>query len=214
MRLVEMTVSEFLSELGSESPAPGGGSAAALTGAVAAALCGMVCRLTVGKEKYRESWPVIEAARGEAARLGALLARLVEEDSEAWRAVVAARALPKGTDAEKQARQAAIQSATVRSARAPLEILSAIGECAHVVELLLQHGNPSCLTDAGSAGALAGAAALAAAWNVRVNLPGLRDVGLRGSMASRAAARLADARQTAARIEAEVDRRLAERGTP
>jgi len=212
MRLVEMTVTDFLGELGSDSPAPGGGSAAALTGAVAAALSGMVCRLTVGKEKYRESWPVIEAARGEAARLGSLLARLVEEDAEALRAVVAARGLPGGTDAEKHARQAALQAATLRSAQAPMETLSALCECAHVVELLLQHGNPSCMTDAGSAGALAGAAALAAAWNVRVNLPSIRDAPLRASLASRAAGKLADARQTAARIEAEVDRRLAERG--
>jgi formiminotetrahydrofolate cyclodeaminase len=93
-----------------------------------------------------------------------------------------------------------------------METLSALCECAHVVELLLQHGNPSCMTDAGSAGALAGAAALAAAWNVRVNLPSIRDAPLRASLASRAAGKLADARQTAARIEAEVDRRLAERG--
>jgi glutamate formiminotransferase/formiminotetrahydrofolate cyclodeaminase len=212
MKLVEMTVNGFLSELGSDSAAPGGGSAAALTGAVAAALCGMVCRLTVGREKYRESWPVIEAARGEAARLGALLARLVEEDSEAWRSVVAARALPKETEAEKDARQSAIQAATVRSAQAPLETLSALCECAHVVELLLQHGNAACMTDAGSAGALLGAAALAASWNVRVNLPSIRDVLLRASMAERAAARLSDARQAAARIEADVDRRLSERG--
>jgi formiminotetrahydrofolate cyclodeaminase len=172
----------------------------------------MVCRLTVGKERYRESWPVIEAARAEAARLGSLLGRLVDEDAEAWRAVVAARALPKDTEPRKEARQEAIQAATVRSAKAPLETLAALCECAHVVELLLQHGNPSCMTDAGSAGTLVGAAAQAAAWNVRVNLPGIRDQALRVSLAERTAARLADARQTAARIETEVDRRLAERG--
>ncbi len=214
MSLVQMSVGDLLAELGSDSPAPGGGSAAALVGAVSAALCSMVCRLTVGKEKYRDSWPVLEAARGEAARLGVLLARLVDEDAEAWRAVLAARALPKASETERQARLARMEAATIRSAQAPLETLSALCECAHVVELLLQHGNPSCLTDAGSAGSLAGAAAQAAAWNVRINLRGIHDQSIVSSLASRTASRLTDARQTAARIEAEVDRRLAERGTP
>lgn len=214
MKLVEMTVSDFLGELASDSPAPGGGSAAALAGAVAAALCSMVCRLTVGREKYRESWPVIEAARGEAARLGGLLGRLIEEDAEAYRGVIAARALPTGTDAEKSVRQDAVQAATVRAAQAPLETLAALSECIKIVELLLQHGNPACITDAGSAGLLATAAAAAAAWNVRINLPSIRDEALRRSLAERAASRLAEARQAAARIEADVDTRLAERGAP
>jgi methenyltetrahydrofolate cyclohydrolase len=212
MRLVDLPVSDFLGELASDSPAPGGGSAAALAGAVAAALCGMVCRLTVGREKYRESWPVIEAARGEAARLGGLLARLVEEDAEAYRGVMAARALPKGTEAEKDARQAAVQQATARSAQAPLETLAALCECIKVVELLLQHGNPACITDAGSAGLLAVSAAGAAAWNVRVNLPGLQDEIMKKSMSTRVAALLAEAQAAGARIEGDVDRRLTERG--
>jgi formiminotetrahydrofolate cyclodeaminase len=214
VKLIDLSVNDFLVELGSDSPAPGGGSAAALAGAVAASLCAMVCRLTVGKEKYRESWPVIEAARGEASRLGVLLGRLIEEDAEAYRGVVAARAMPKSTDREKEARQEALQAATIRSAQAPLETLSALSECIHVVELLLQHGNPTCITDAGSAGLLATAAAVAAAWNVRINLPSIRDESLRASLAARAASRLADARQAAARIEADVDKRLAERGAP
>jgi formiminotetrahydrofolate cyclodeaminase len=174
----------------------------------------MICRLTVGKERYRQSWPVIEAARGEATRLSALLSRLVDEDAEAYRAVIAARALPKGTDREKEVRQAALQAATMHSAQAPLETLSAVSECIHVVELLLQHGNPVCTSDVGTAGVLAGAAAAAAAWNVRINLPSIRDEAQRAGLASRAASKLADVRQAAARIEGAVDRRLAERGAP
>ncbi|MBE3040910.1 MAG: cyclodeaminase/cyclohydrolase family protein, partial [Chloroflexi bacterium] len=95
MNLTDMTVKEFLSELASDSPAPGGGSAAALAGASGAALCAMAARLTLGREKHRDAWKEMEGLRDEASGLGERLCALVDEDAGAYAAVVAARRLPK-----------------------------------------------------------------------------------------------------------------------
>ena len=135
MKLPDLTINGFLSELSADSPAPGGGSAAALAGAAAAALCAMVCRLTLSREKYRDSWPAMKDALAEAESLAARLRDLIQEDAEAYLAVVAARALPTGTPEAKAARTAAVQAATVRSAEVPLETLDRLGACARIVAM-------------------------------------------------------------------------------
>ena len=126
MKLVQMPVEGFLGELASDSPAPGGGSAAALAGAAAAALCAMVARLTLGREKLREAWPAMERLLPQAEELGTRLRGLVDEDTEAYASVVAARRMPRATEAERAARGAAVAEAALRSARVPLETLAAL----------------------------------------------------------------------------------------
>jgi len=200
MKLADRTLESFLDELGSASPAPGGGSAAALAGAAAAALCAMVCRLTIGREAYREAWPEAETALAESQKLEARFRGLVDEDAEAYLAVVAARALPRETPAQKETRKAAIQRAVVHAAEAPLATLDALRKCVGIVVLVAEKGNTSCRTDAGSAGALCRAGALAASYNVRVNLPSIADRSLRASLSARAREALAGVQAAADRI--------------
>jgi glutamate formiminotransferase/formiminotetrahydrofolate cyclodeaminase len=203
-----MTVEDLLRELASDSPAPGGGSAAALAGAAAGALCAMVARLTLGREKFRDAWPAMEDLRAQSQRLSARLAELVDEDTQAYAAVVAARRMPKNTGQEQAARTAAIAEATLRAARVPLETLTLLRELAACAARALERGNPSCLTDAGSAAALVEAGATAAAYNVRVNLPGVEDPAEREALRRQALEALAAVQETVRGVEQDVDRRL------
>ncbi|MGD0728442.1 MAG: cyclodeaminase/cyclohydrolase family protein [Spirochaetia bacterium] len=211
MKLLDLTVRSLLDELASESPAPGGGSVAALAGACAAALCEMVCRLTLGNARLSDTWPLMGGILSDASRLRARLQALIDEDAEAYSAVVAARRLPKDTPAEEAARKLQVQAGIVRSAQVPLETLEAIAALADLVERAAQKGNPSCITDAGSAAQMIRAGAVAAAWNVRVNLPSVRDVKLKEELGSDTARILERIIKTVERVDAMVEQRLNER---
>ena len=208
MNLIDMTVKEFLFALASGSPAPGGGSAAALAGAAGAALCAMAARLTLGREKQRDAWKEMEGLRDEAIALGERLIALIDEDTDAYAAVVAARRLPKATEAERAARSAALREAVIRSARVPLETLTILRSLAGCAARAVERGNPSCLTDAGSAAQMIRAGAMAAAYNVRVNLPDIADAQMRDSLRAQAAEALAAVRKEIERLEAIVEGRL------
>ena len=108
MRLTELSVKDFLAILSGDSPAPGGGSVCALAGALSAALCTMVARLTLGKEKYQGAWKAMERLRDQGDSLTSRLLKLVEEDSAAYNRVVEAFRMPKDNG---NAREDAIQSA-------------------------------------------------------------------------------------------------------
>jgi methenyltetrahydrofolate cyclohydrolase len=213
MRLVERSVEVFLGELATESPAPGGGSAAALGGAMAAALCCMACRLTLARERFEPAWPEMRAVLERAEPLGARLRALVDEDCAAYDAVVAARRLPKGSDPERQARQRAVQEAAVRAARVPLETLETVAGLAAAVRRAAASANPACITDVGSAAAMIRAAALSAAYNVRVNLPDIADAGLRDGLSAAAAAAAAAVEENIPAVERAVETALGKRST-
>ena len=208
MKLMDRTVRGFINELGAEAPVPGGGSVAALAGACAAGLCEMVCRLAVTNAKVAEAWPSVQNMRVEAVRLRMRLQDLVDEDAEAYASVIAARRLPKGTPEEHASRKAAVRAAVVHSARVPLETLQAIAVLADMVEQAAARGNPSCITDAGSAAALIRAGANAASWNVRINLASIMDEPLRESLQESAARGLARAVECAGRTESLVEAHL------
>jgi glutamate formiminotransferase/formiminotetrahydrofolate cyclodeaminase len=165
----------FLDELASANPTPGGGSAAAHTGAAAASLVAMVARVTMGKKKYEgvkeQMWALVEKA--EALRVD--LTAGVQRDSDSFVAVMDAFKLPKDTPEQIDARNRAIQSATLVAAQVPLE---AAKQCLVVQELALQaaeHGNLNAISDAASGATLARAALTCAAYNVRINIIGLED---------------------------------------
>jgi formiminotetrahydrofolate cyclodeaminase len=208
MKFAHMSFDAFIRELASESPAPGGGSAAAMTGAMAAALCGMVARLTAGKEKYREAWAAMEDMKREADTLAIRLLDLADDDTEAFRAVMSARRLPKGTDAERAVRERAIRDAVLRSAEVPLETLKSARSIARLAVSAVERGNPNCITDAGTAAEMAKAAAMGAAYNVRINLAGVKDPDLRGRIASETSDALNETRQSVERLERAVESRL------
>ncbi|HQN44579.1 MAG TPA: glutamate formimidoyltransferase, partial [Anaerolineaceae bacterium] len=166
---------DFLDQLASATPAPGGGSAAAHTGAAGAALAAMVARLTIGKKKYEsvkdQMWALIEQAE----TLRAELTAAVDEDAAAFEAVMAAFKLPKDTEEQQAARNAAVQQATFAAAQVPLTVAR---RAVQVMDLALQAaqlGNLNAISDAGSGVALGRAALTGAGMNVRINLLGLDD---------------------------------------
>jgi methenyltetrahydrofolate cyclohydrolase len=208
MKLVEMSLEKFLRELGSASPAPGGGSVAALAGALAAALCRMVSALTVGKEKYRDSWADMERVDRESARLEERFRGLVDEDALAFCQVMEARKLPKGTDQERRARESAMRDAALKSANVPLSTLGLLRELSALALCAADKGNPSCVTDAGSASQMIRAGAISAAYNVRVNLPSVRNPVAREELQARTAKVLQEVMDETQRTENIVEARL------
>jgi formiminotetrahydrofolate cyclodeaminase len=175
MSLVKLNIEEFARQLASDAPAPGGGSVAALAGALAASLSAMVARLTEGKEKYRDSWEAMASVREQGDALADRLLKLVDEDTEAYNRVTAAFRLPKDSDDQKETRGQAIQEATKGAAMVPFQTLETIAEVIGLVRQAIEMGNPNCLTDAGVAAQLLRAGALGASYNVRINLGGLKD---------------------------------------
>jgi len=175
VKLAELTVRDFIAELGAGTPTPGGGSVAALCGALGSALAAMVAGLTLGKERYRDGWAAMEEVRKAADELGRRFLDLVQKDADAYQGVLASLRLPKGTDQEKALRQAALQDALKRAASVPLESLRASERLAHLAKTAVEKGNPSALTDAGAALYLARAAAGIAAANVKVNVADVVD---------------------------------------
>src|SRR3989344_5598816 len=145
--LASKKVNDFLAELSSDSPAPGGGSAAALSGALAASLVSMVCQLTLGREKFAAAEGKVRPAAAEAVRIRDRLAALMDEDARAFTAVLAAYRLPKGTEEEKAARTAAIQSALHLASSVPLECAALLAEAAVWGALLNVDINAKSITD-------------------------------------------------------------------
>jgi len=159
----------FLDSLADGSPTPGGGSAAAYAGAMGAALVAMVARLTLGRKKYEEVQPQMQSVLDEAEALRLQLAKAVDEDAAAFEQVMAAFRLPKETEDQAAAREAAIQHATIRAAEVPLETARA---SVRVMELALQAaqlGNHNAISDAASGATLAQASLTSAGYNVRIN---------------------------------------------
>jgi len=134
----------------------------------------------------------------------------VDRDSRAFDAVLAAARLPKGTEHEAAARQAALDAANLQAARVPLEVAEHDAEAAELALAAARDGNPNSLSDAGVAGACALAACQGAVWNVRINLPSVRDAAVAEEFARRAADALARATRTVAQVRETVDAALGE----
>ncbi len=182
---------EWLERLGSSASTPGGGAAAALAASAGAALVEMVVNLTLGKPAYAEHEahvrPIGERAR--ALRTRAL--ELAGEDEAAFDAVMAAYGLPRGTDAEKAARGAAIQAATAEAARPPLRVAELAAGVIELAAALPGRSNRNVLSDVGVAASLGVAALESAAINVEVNLGALKDEAVRDGLRKELDAHLA-----------------------
>ncbi len=172
---MEATLGSFLERVAAPSPTPGGGSVAALAGALAAALANMVCNLTLSREsdgsETKGLIAVLEAAEG----LREKLAALVQEDASAYEKVLEAYRLPKASAAEKEARSKAVQQALEEAAKVPLNVAKGALEVLELVPPILERGIPSAASDAGVAAYMAQGALKAAALNVRTNLSSLQD---------------------------------------
>ncbi len=170
------TAEDFVAEVASDTATPGGGSVAAMVGALGAALNQMVAGLTIGKPRYAASEAEMQRVRSQAEALRAELTQLIAVDSAAFDAVMAAYRLPRGTTDEAAARRDAIQAALRRATAVPLDIVRRALDVLKLTRIAVEHGNASAISDAGVAGIMALAAAQGASLNVDVNVIGLRDL--------------------------------------
>jgi len=173
------TLEEFLRRLAEASPTPGGGSAAALCGAVASALAGMVAGLALGKTGYENVQSDVRDVVHKAEALRRRFTELVTLDSDAFENVSLAYKMKKGTDAERATRREAIQHSLKEATLVPLETMERAVETLHIAQDALEKGARSAFTDAGAAGLLAKACLEAAHLNVRVNVASLEDAAFR-----------------------------------
>jgi formiminotetrahydrofolate cyclodeaminase len=171
----QQSISAYLEALASSAPAPGGGSAAALVGAMGAALVSMVANFTAGRERYAGVEAQMRAILEETATLRADLRRLMDEDERAYSALGAAYKLPRSTDEEKRDRSQAIQRGLLAAAEPPLAMARICRRTLDLAEAVARDGNPNLASDAGVAALLAEAALRASAINVRVNLARIRN---------------------------------------
>ena len=165
----------FLDDLASERPTPGGGGAAALCGAIGAALVSMVANLTIGKKNYEAVSEDLAAVNAKAEALRAELTRAIEEDVVAFNAVMGAYGLPRGTDEEKAKRAASIQTALKDATLAPLRAVKACFEVMRLSAAAAEKGNLNVISDAGVAVLSANAGLRSAALNVFVNAKAIKD---------------------------------------
>jgi formiminotetrahydrofolate cyclodeaminase len=169
--LTDLSFKELTARLASREPIPGGGSAAALAGAMGAALVSMVAELTIGRPDAEPHIDELHELRdGAVMRQGALL-DLAEEDADAYAAVVAARRLPRETDGERAARAQSMRTAMVSAAEVPLRTAQVAAEVLALAQRIAPIGNPNASSDAGVAAQLASASVRGALLNVRINLP-------------------------------------------
>ncbi|MDQ2918744.1 MAG: glutamate formimidoyltransferase [Verrucomicrobiota bacterium] len=185
--LVKMNLREFCNETLSDSPAPGGGSVAALMGALGVSLGGMVANLSAGKRGWEDKLSYFSDWAVKAQQLKDELLFLVDEDTAAFNKVMAAFALPKDSPDEKTARSTAIQSANKYAAEIPLRVMQTAANTYSIFAEMAAQGNPASISDVG-VGLLAVRACIeGAAMNVRINLAGLKDEKLKTGFQGRLA---------------------------
>ncbi|MGG6794312.1 UNVERIFIED_CONTAM: cyclodeaminase/cyclohydrolase family protein [Streptococcus canis] len=175
MSLVDLSLTDFAKVLGSDAPAPGGGSAAALSGANGISLTKMVCELTLGKKKYADYQDIIEDVHAKSTALQASLLAAIDKDTEAFNLVSAVFDMPKETDEDKAARRTAMQKALKTAAHSPFEMMTLMVEALETTATAVGKSNTNAASDLGVA-ALNLKAGLQGAWlNVLINLSGIKD---------------------------------------
>ena len=186
--LLTMNLRQFCNETLSDSPAPGGGSVAALMGALGTSLGGMVANLSAGKRGWDDKIQFFSEWAVKAQELKDELLFLVDEDTAAFNQVMSAFGLPKESTEEKTARSNAIQAATKYAAEVPLRVMQTASRSYELLEKMAAEGNPASLSDVG-VGLLATRACIdGAALNVRINLGSLKDEKVKGELSKRVTA--------------------------
>jgi len=182
MKTYQNTLENFLADLASSSPAPGGGAVAALSGALAASLSSMVINLTVNKKKFMEYSEEIKAKFNEylikCEELRKEFLEYIDKDIEAFNLVMQAYKMPKDTEEQKSERNKAIQSALIEAYKVPYSVAEGAFKMFDIADFIAEYGNQNAVTDAGVAAIQILAAIEAAVLNVRINLGGINDVDL------------------------------------
>lgn len=173
--LKDLTISEFLERTASSEPLPGGGCTAALNAALAASLTEMVANLTIGREQFKAVEEDMQKIAQAAADLRTQLANAIENDAQAYREVLAAFNLPKTTEDEKKQRSGAIQKAFKIAATVPLNVARDALQIMDLAARAITDGNPNAASDGAVAVLAARTAAIAGAYNVKINLSAIKD---------------------------------------
>ena len=181
----EQSLQHYLEDLASAQPAPGGGSASALSGALAAALASMICRLTLGKAGYESVQAELENILTQTEQERQRFTALLEEDIAAYGRLSASYKLPRATDEEKAARTEAIQEQLAGAALVPLEVVEHAARLSRFLTRLAEIGNSSLLSDLATALSLVGAASRGGEAMVRINLRYMRDTSLVSELLAR-----------------------------
>lgn len=202
------TLNAFLDELASPSPAPGGGSVAALSGALGAALTSMVCNLTIGKKKYAEVEDELKRIRQQSEDLRGQFTALIDKDTAAFNKVMEAYGLPKETEPQKALRAAAIREATKEATLVPLEVMKHCIDALALAQQVASKGNPSAVSDAGVSALMLHAAAAGAALNVKINLNALSEPDFVGWKSEEVESLLNTSSMMLEEIQAVIDSRL------
>ncbi len=198
--LTDLTIKEFLERLASGEPVPGGGSVAALSGALAASLAEMVARLTVGRTDNPGLDGTMSGIIDTASSLRAKLIGDVDKDADAYGGVMKAFRMQKGSDREKEVRTESIQEAMKEAARVPLSVAESGLALLKLAGVVVSGGRASAITDGLVAVLMARSAVIGALYNVRINLVSIKDAAFRDDMAHRAAA----LEQEAAKAEGDI----------
>jgi formiminotetrahydrofolate cyclodeaminase len=178
--LSSKALNKFLDELASSSPAPGGGSSAALAGAIGAALTSMVCRLTIGKKKYAANEDELKRVLEQSEKLREIFTELIDRDTEAFNKVMEALSLPKDNEGQKQMRAQAIEHSMKEATAVPLEVMKHVVDAIALAKVVAAKGNSNSASDAGVSALMLHAAMESAALNVRINLAGIKDAEFTG----------------------------------
>ena len=173
--LIDKKVSNFLNELASNSPTPGGGSVAALAGALGAALISMVGNLTVGKKKYEDAEEDIKKILSSSEKLRYELSQLIEEDVKVFNNFMSTYKMPKETEDEKKVRAEKIQESLIEAAKVPLKVAYKCLDILSLSKEVAEKGNINVVSDAGVAALMAEAALESAILNVKINLKMITD---------------------------------------
>lgn len=199
-KLVDMTCKDFADETASESPAPGGGSISAYMGSLGAALATMVANLSAHKAGWDDRWEEFSNVADRGRVLVDSLMHLVDEDTEAFNRIMAVFGMPKGTDAEKEARAQALEEATEYATRVPLRTMEQAVQVFPLALLMAEQGNPASVSDAGVGALAARAAVRGALLNVKINAAGLKNRQLADELVGRAEAIAAEAERQEAEV--------------
>lgn len=201
-------IQDFLEELGSSSPAPGGGSVSALSAALASRLTEMVANLTIGRGKFSESQEAMIKAIQTARSLSDDFMNLAQKDTEAFNHFMEALSLPKETDAEKTIRKEAMEDSLKESTLVPLEIMKLTRKLASNSLSVALLGNPNAITDAAVSALLAEAAGKGAALNARINISSISDAKFVRECSEQINAHLEDISNTVKQVFQIVDSKL------
>jgi len=206
--LVKLDLRDFANELSIDSPAPGGGSVAALAGSLGAALSCMVANLTIGKKKYRESWDAMKDIAVKAQQLKDELLQAIDRDTDAFNNLMSAFRLPKKTAEQSAERDRAIEQATKDACLVPLDVMKKSLEVLKLAQLVAEKGNENAASDAGVASLMAKSAVEAAGLNVKINLPNINDTTFIETMTTQVKNLVAEAGNLQAGIIATVNHKI------